>query len=97
MVSIFFLRTFLRLECGGPCAGCSYTLFFARSASSTPESKAAVHGRGGNTAGNRGSSVEASRGKDLAEQGLVAVLPPLARPHVGRPSGIHGRDGAAGH
>ena len=51
---------FLRLECGGPCAGCSYTLLFARSASSrsassTPESKAAAHARG-KTAGNRRSS-----------------------------------------
>ena len=60
-------------RCGGPCASCSYTLFFARFL------HARVQGCSsrtrGKTAGNRLSFVEASRGKDLAEQGLVRERP----------------------
>ena len=60
-------------EFGGPSAGrkdCSYTLvFFARSASSTPESKAAAHWRGGRRLATGGASSKRVEGRTSLSRG----------------------------
>ena len=87
----FSSRTFLRLECGGPCADCSYTLFFARSASSTPQSKAAAHGRGGRRLATGGASskrVEARTSLSRGWSPSTLAVPGRERPRRLAPNAL---------
>ena len=81
----FIFRTFLRLECGGPCVGCSYTLFFARSASSTGRHQ---HGRcrGGKTqeTGTEGpGGRESEQGGPMVGEGGNGCRPQRSRHSTG--------------